>query len=269
MQLPSFSLTAPRSSWQIQRTVVFALVVRELKARVGSQWIGMMWLVFEPLANVAMILLVYTVVRHTSRPGQEVPVFLVVGLLPFFTFRNLALRVGDAVSSNRGLFAYRHVKPADTLAARAIVEVLLNTLVYATLLIGLGLLGYQWLPRAPMELIGVSVLILCLGFGMALVISVATLNRPKVRSVVGLMFFPMYLLSGVLFPLQSAPPAAREWLLWNPVLHLIELSRHEFLDHYPLLDRVSVGYAFICSVGVLALGLAMYRLERHRLRAGF
>lgn len=267
MKLPSSSALPARSAWDIQRAVVFALVLRELKARAGGHWLGLMWLVFEPMAHMLVVLSLFTFVRHFTQAGLEVPVFLVTGMMPFFMFRNVALRVGDSVPANRGLFNYRQVRPADTMVSRALVEVALSSAVYLALLAMLGWLGFQWWPERPLELIGASVLLLALAFGLALVIAVATLRRPKVRSLVGLVFFPLYLLSGVIFPVASLSPEIREWLFYNPVLHYIELMRECFIADYPRMPELDLGYAAQWTLGTLALGLALYRVDRHRLRA--
>ncbi len=267
MQLPSSVPIKSRSAWEIQQAVVFALFMREMRARVGGRWLGLLWLVFEPLAHVMLVLALFTFVRNFARAGMEAPVFLVTGMLPFFIFRNVTLRVGDSVAANRGLFNYRQVNPADTMIARAAVELTLYSVVYLTLLAGLGWLGFQWLPVDPLELIGVSAILIALAFGLALVIAVTTLRRPKVRSVVGLLFVPLYLASGAIFPLHNLSAEVREWLLWNPVLHLIELSRYYFIPYYPRLGDVSIGYPAGCALVAISLGMALYRVERHRLRA--
>ena len=48
-----------RSAWEIQRAVLQALLLREMKARVGGQWVGAVWTLLEPLAHVAVIVTVW------------------------------------------------------------------------------------------------------------------------------------------------------------------------------------------------------------------
>lgn len=256
-----------RSAVQVQRSVLLALVIRELRARVEGRWLGLLWMMFEPLAHVLMILALFGFRRHATSPNIEFPVFLLTGLLPFFIFRNLARRLPAAISSNRGLYAYRQVKPIDALVARAAVEVGLYSAVYVCALALLGWLGFHFLPHAPLELMLISSVLLILGLGLGLVFAVASHNRPRVQSVIGLAFLPLYLLSGVIFPLHTLPPGVREWLLWNPVLHLIELSRANFIAAYQPIPGVQAAYPAICGLVALALGLLLYRLYRHRLVA--
>jgi len=256
-----------RSAVQVQRAVLLALVIRELRARVQGRWLSLLWMLFEPLAHVLMILALFGFRRHATSPNIEFPVFLLTGLLPFFIFRNLARRLPAAITGNRGLYAYRQVKPIDAVAARAIVEIGLYSGVYVCALALLGWLGYNFLPHAPLELMVVSATLLVLGLGLGLVFAVLGHNRPRVNAVIGLAFLPLYLLSGVIFPLHTLPPDVRSWLLWNPVLHLIELSRADFIATYQALPGVNMGYPAGCALVILALGLGLYRLYRHRLIA--
>ena len=268
MQVSSLpAIPRKRSPLRIQRAVLLALVIRELRARVEGRWLGLLWMLFEPLAHVLLILALFGFRHHATSPNVEFPVFLVTGLLPFFIFRNPARRLPAAITANRGLYAYRQVKPIDALAARAVVEVGLYSAVYLCALMLLGWLGYHWLPHSPLELMAVSAALLALGLGLGLVFAIASNNRPRVQAVIGIAFIPLYLLSGVIFPLHNLPPDVRRWLLWNPVLHLIDLSRGFFIDQHQVLEGVNAGYPAAWALATLAFGLSLYRVYRHRLVA--
>ena len=44
-----------RTPWQIQRAVIFALLMRELKTRFGTHWTGVVWLLGTPIAQVGVL----------------------------------------------------------------------------------------------------------------------------------------------------------------------------------------------------------------------
>ena len=265
MILPNVTPRSRRSPQKIQRDVLFALVLRDLRARVEGRWIGLLWMLLEPLMHVMAILAFFGFRHHAGSANVEFPVFLVTGLLPFFMFRNLARRMPNAIPANRGLYGYRQVKPIDALIASAIVEVGLSSAVYLAALFVLGWLGYHWLPKDPLELMGVSVVLLALGGGLGLVFSVAAHDRPRVKTFINMAFMPLYLLSGVIFPPAAFPAAVQKWLLWNPVLHLIELGRTYFIPQHQPLSGVNLAYPAAVALVMLALGLSLYRLYRHRL----
>ena len=255
-----------RSAWEVQRAVVFALLLREMKTRVGGQWIGALWTLIEPLAHVLLIITLFAGRRGSSPfPGIEYPVFLAIGMLPFFLFQNISTRLMDGISANRGLFAYRQVKPIDTLVARAGVELLMNLLVYVTTLGLLGWIGFHVLPAGPLEVILVHVVMFFSGLGFGVFAAVVTHERPRLKSFFRILMFPLYILSGILFPVHLAPPEVLPWLLLNPLLHLVELSRHAFIAQYEVLDQVSLLYPAVFALGLCTLAMMAYRADRLRL----
>lgn len=254
-----------RSAWNVQRAVVFALLLREMKARVGGQWVGAVWTLFEPLAHVAVMVSIFGFIRNTVMPGIEYPVFLVTGLLPFFLFQHLAMRLMDGIEANRGLFSYRQVKPLDTLLSRALVETLMNLAVYIFSLSILGWMGFHVLPRQPLQMMGVNLVLFLFGTSFGVFAAVMTHQRARLRSFIRMLFMPLYLMTGVIFKVDVLPREYIEWLLWNPLLHLIELSRASFISAYEPTRGVTLLYPVLCTLGMAALALGMYRVNRLRL----
>lgn len=264
---PAPSVPHKRSAWEVQRAVLFALMLREMKQRVGGQWVGAVWTLFEPLAHAAVLVGLLAFVRGRVMAGIEFPVFLVTGLIPYFFFQHLTMRLMDGIAGNRGVFAYRQVKPIDALLARGAVEALMNLIVYVLTLGTLAWLGFHVLPDLPLELIGVHLLIGWLGLSCGILAAVVSHDRPRVKSLIRVSFMPMYFLTGVIFPVHLIPQAHRDWFLWNPMLHLVELSRHSFIVQYRPIDGVNVFYPLCVTLAVSALALALYRINRLRLVA--
>jgi len=264
----SYQALPPRSArgaWEVQRAVVFALLLREMKARVGGQWVGAVWTLFEPLAHVAVMVTLFGFIRSTVMSDIEYPVFLVTGLLPFFLFQHLAMRLMDSIEANRGLFSYRQVKPLDTLLSRALVETLMNLAVYIFSLGILGWLDFHVLPRQPLQMIGVNLLLFLFGTAFGVFAAVMTHQRPRLRSFVRMLFMPLYIGTGVIFKVDVLPREYIEWLLWNPLLHLIELSRASFISAYEPVRGVTLLYPVLCTLAMAALALGTYRVNRLRL----
>lgn len=261
---PPPSLTR-RTPWQVQRSVIFAIVLREMSARVGGQWIGAIWTLFEPLAHTLILVSVISILRAPSMHGIEYPVFLATGLIPFFFFQKLVTRLLDGIDANRGLFAYRQVKPIDVLIGRGVVEALMNLIVYAVTLLMLAWLGYNVIPGLPLEMLGVNLLIGAFGLAFGVLTAVVSHERPRLRSLIRLTFFPLYLASGVIFMVDTLPREYVDALLWNPLLHLVELSRHSFIPAYQPADGVTAMYPLSWTLVCTALGLALYRANRLRL----
>lgn len=254
-----------RSAWDVQREVLFALVIREATARVGGQWVGAVWTLIEPLAHTLLLVAILGVVSGNPNVSYEYPIFLATGLIPFFLFQNLANRLMDGIEANRGLYGYRQVKPIDVLVARAVVEAGMNLIVYAFTLGVLGWLGYGVAPANLLVVILVNLLLIGSGFGFGTLVAILTHERPRARSLVRMAMLPLYFASGVIFHVDMLPREYIEPLLWNPLIHLIELQRHAFIPAYVPTEGIETMYPVLAMLLTIALGLSLYRAQRHTL----
>jgi capsular polysaccharide transport system permease protein len=245
--------------------VLFALVLRELRTRIGRHWTGILWTMLEPLAHVLVILTVFGYLRNIASSVMDFPVFLVSGMMPFFLFRNLAQRLTDSIDNNRGLFSYRQVKPLDTVLGRGIVECLVWLAVLLITLAILQWLGFRALPRQPLQLLGIAALTALLGGALGLFLAVVTHGRPRVRSLVRMIYMVLYFTSGVIFSIERMPAEFLDWLSWNPMLHLVDLARNAFEPLHALHADLGWSYPAAFTLVLLATALAVYRRDRQKL----
>lgn len=254
-----------RPSWEVQRAVIFALMVRDMRSRVSGQWISFIWTVFEPLAHVLLLVWAMAVLRGVTRDQLEYPVFLIAGLVPFFFFQNIVTRMLDAIEASRGLYAYRQVKPIDALVARALVEALMVLLVYFVSLGLMAWLGYHVIPHDPLGLVAYNALLLLFGLSSGLYLTVLSHDRPRLRKVIRMTFMPLYFFSGVIFNVDALPKPLLEPLLWNPLLHLVELARAAMIAAYVPSQGINPWYPMWWIVGFFFGGLLLYRAKQQQL----
>jgi len=256
-----------RTPWQIQKSVVFALFLRELKTRFGSLKFGYVWLLLEPMAQVIVLSLVFSYFRSHTLFGIDYPVFLATGIVPFLMFKNIALRVMQGVEANRALFSYRQIKPMDTFIARALLELFLGAAVFALILLGMAWVGLDVPFRDPFLVTFLMLLLVLGGLGLGMVFCVIGHYVPEAKTVIRVAFLPLYLLSGIIFPLTAVPLELLPYLLWNPLLHATELLRGAFFGQYHLLADMSLLFVVMTTLVALFMGMAWYRAMRQELIA--
>jgi capsular polysaccharide transport system permease protein len=89
----------------------------------------------------------------------------------------------------------------------------------------------------------------------------------RTRAVVRLAFFPISLCSGAIFPVSALPQGARDVLLLNPVLHLLDSLRSAFFgDAYRATPSSSLWLPAAWLLATTAMSLSLYRLRRDRLQ---
>ena len=256
------TILKPRSSFQIQKSVIFALVLREARARFGERRMGAVWTLVEPVCHLLIFSLLFTLIRGRTISGVEYPVFVLVGMAPFLLYRNTAIRLMDSLRENRSLFAYKQIKPLDTYIARVLVEACISATVYAILLFGFAWFGFDMTVSNPLQWAATLALGLLFTFGLGMVLALVTHAMPGLKMVIRMAFFPLYFISGVLVPASYLPTAMMPLLLLNPFLHLVELIRAEVLPHYTPVDGVSEQYVITFTVILLFIALGSYRARR-------
>lgn len=255
-----------RSSWAVWKSVIFALILRELRARFRSGRWGWFWFLFEPLAYLGLMLVIFTAIRGRHLPGVEYPILLLVGVVFFVLFKNISLRGMDAVDANRALFAYRQIKPIDTIISRAFLEAVVRLSVYTVLIAVLYTwFGFHIYFRFPLRWMAAFGSGLALSFGLALIFTVLIDKWDELRIFIRMAYMPMYFMTGIIIPVWAIPQHLHKFLLWNPYLHIIEELRYSSIEYYPYFWYIDLPYASKISLVVLAIGGAMYTLRRHRL----
>lgn len=200
--------------------------------------------------------------------GPDLLVFLVSGIIPFLLFKNIALKGMEAVSANKALFAYRQIKPVDTVLARAISETALMSCVYILVVFALGFWGdHEVLIARPVLFMSMVLLGILLSLGLALIFCVVGEAMPEIKNLIKLAYMPLYFLSGVIMPLWIVPPTFRDYLLWNPYVHIIDGIREATFAYYPQVPGIDFQYAASVTLGVLFIGVMLYRSRRQQLLA--
>jgi capsular polysaccharide transport system permease protein len=147
-----------RGSLEVFSAVLYALFLREVNTRFSSGTLGYFWVIFEPLMQIAIFVTV-KLALFGSASNMDYATFITVGFIAFNLFRHIIDRSMSAFNSNRGLYAYKQVKPIDGLIARVLVEILISAIIALIFLfvalymgrdicvedLGMVLFGFIWL----------------------------------------------------------------------------------------------------------------------------
>lgn len=235
------------------------MFLREALSRLFSGRAVWFWLLAEPVFHVTYMLVIFTVIRASKVGGIDVAVWLMIGMLAYFMFRNAGTQVMNAISANQALFTYRQVKPIDTLLVRGVLEGVLLIIVAGILLTGAALFGHSVAPVDPLAVIEAFFGLWLVGMGFGLVTSVVSELVDELRRVVNFFMMPLYMVSGTIFPISAIPQPYRDWLLVNPVAHGVEAARLGFAPYYHAVPELSISYLYGFALVSIFLGLALHR----------
>lgn len=235
---------------------VFALMVREMTTAYGRSAFGYLWAVFEPVAAVALLSLVFAVAFHAPPLGTNFPLFYATGYLIFTLYMSVSNCIATSVRFSRPLLEFPAVKAIDAVLARFVLNMLTQLTVFCIVMVGIILLFDLRLILLP-EMIALSFVMagaLALGFG--------TLNCylftrfPGYEQIWSILNRPVFILSGILFLFDDVPGVWRDLLWWNPLIHVTGSMRAGFYATYEA-NYISPAYVFALSLISFAFGVLL------------
>jgi len=256
-----------RKPLHIFKAVIRALFLRELDMRMSVGKSGLFWTFFEPFLQIFIFVAIrVAIVNHTGKTlasHYAVGAFIASGFIAFNLFKHILNTSKGAFQANKGLFAYKQVKPIDTIISRVLVETFLSSVIVTVFLLLGFLLGEEnFLPKNALLVFLGYLWLIVFSFGVSLLVAVGNTFYVSVGKFISIISFALLIFSGVFFPLVSVPPLAQKLLLYNPLVHFMEMIHGAYI--YGLDDRfVDYNYMLMWTIIPLFIGLWLYvRLEK-------
>jgi len=259
------SITVPKilGALTTQTRVINALILRETKTRYGNYKIGFLWALIEPLVGVTVFVMIFANLRNDSPSGMPLVAFMLVGFCCYGLFRDPWGSLQGSISNSRHLLTFPQVTTFDIILARAILEVLVCFFVLGFLLYMAYLAGFEVRCENPLGVLVACCLLAILGTGAGFLFASLEPLIPSVKQITQVLNRPLYFGSGLFYTADTIPEAARDYLLYNPLLHIMELLRSEFFYEFET-SHGSWTYATLWSFSTLAVGLLTHQAFHKR-----
>ena len=261
----------PRESSELLRglsaqlRVIHALALRETRTRFGQNHLGYVWALLEPLFWIATFGGLFALVGRTTPGGMPIVPFLATGIIAYELVMKTADRGSQAINGNKALLFYPQVQTLDLILARGALEMATYGVVFIVIV---GAWAFT-VPHLRIDdlllLLGGLGLAGLLGMGLGLVLCSLSVLSPTVDRIRGPLFRPVFWISGLFFTAHSLPSNVREYTLYNPVLHCVELVRAGFFPGYEA-TYADPGYVVAWIVGLFFVGLTLERRVRSKVQ---
>jgi len=247
---------------QVQFRVLNALMLRETKARYGRHKLGFFWIFIEPLFFVALFLTFKLLIRSPTTSGMSDIYFMISGIVPFLLFRQTMSQLGTSIAGSRTLLAFPQVSTFDVMLATALLEFATIILVFSGLVIGFALAVETPRIENPLLVLYGTLLLGITGTGVGMIFASLTPIWPSIRNITNPLFGrPLFFTSGIFFTADMLPAAAREIVLWNPLLHMVEIIRSAFFIEFES-QYIDWHYCGLFAACTFLVGLMMHAALR-------
>lgn len=241
---------------------IMALILREMTTSYGRSPGGYIWAVLEPALGIFFLVLIFSTGFRSPPLGTNFAIFYASGILPFFVYVNLSGKVSQALNYSKQLLAYPRVSYIDAILARFILS-LLTQLLVSYVIFTVILTNFETRTALDIsELALAYVMAASLGFSIGVANAVMMMRFPLWQPVWSVVNRPLILISGVIFLHDNIPSPYREWLEWNPLIHVTGQARKAFYYSYTgeYVDPMYVfGLCLVCSLFGLVFLRRYYR----------
>lgn len=226
------SHTSLLRSFELQRRVIGALLLREVITRYGRHNLGFVWLFIEPMLFTLGITLLWTVLKAThGNNSVSIAAFALTGYSSILLWRNCSNRIVNAIAVNTSLLYHRNVRALDVFMARLLLEICGATMSLIVLTVAFSAVGLMDLPDDLWTVMVGWVLLAWFAIALSLLVGAASERSELIDRVWHIVTYLMFPLSGAGFMVDWLPKFARELIYWVPMAHGTEMIRHGFFGN--------------------------------------
>lgn len=249
-----------RDALAVKQRVYQALIVRYLVGRYGRGNIGFLWVIAEPILFCGGVMIVWSVTKGSATHGINVVALAYTGYLPLLLWRHLS-SMQYLLRSSKHLVIFKDIQILDAVFTRFILDfisIAASAIIVYLLLSTTGSLPavYDW-----SDVIHGWFLMGALGFGAGLLIASLSEMSEIVEKLVGPFQYFLLPFGGAFFMVDWLPDAAKDVILYLPLVHSYELIRGGYFGP-EIPTYATPAYAWAWALGLTGLGFLTFRMVK-------
>jgi capsular polysaccharide transport system permease protein len=257
-------LLPPDRQGRIQefRRIMGAVLIQDMRTRFGHSHLGYLIAIAWPFCHLAVLTLAFLLRNQVAPVGDSPTMFVATGIVPYILCLYPARLMALAIVQNRQLLNIPIIQPLHLILSRCVLETL-NALVVLSLF--LSVIYLFDVDIFPFELIDAAIAVAAavfLGIGLGFLnVAMCALFGQFFLLFFMLIMLTLYIFSGVYVPTSAMPDNVREYMQYNPLLHLVEWVRSAYYASY---DTEQINKTLVVGLAgiTLIIGLAGERLLR-------
>lgn len=243
------------------REMIFSLVHRDLKGRYKGSVLGFAWTFLNPLLQLAVYTLVFSVIMRSNI--QNYYLFLFVALVPWLFFSTSIASGAGCIRAQAGMITKiyfpREVIPLSFVTSQFVNMLLSFIVVFAVLLFsGVGLN-----PRALAYLPLIMIIEYFIALGLLLLISAVTVYFRDIEYFVNIIMMAWQFATPVMYGLDQVPDSIVPFFMANPMTSVIVAYR-DILYYKQVPQMSTLVNAVVFGISVLCIGALVFsKLKKH------
>ncbi len=249
-----------RSLWQY-RQFIRSSIRNELINRFARSKLGGLWMIINPLAQVAIYALILSNVLSAKLGGvtskYSYAIYLMAGMLAWTLFSEVIARCLNLFIEQGNLMKKMRF-PRITLPTIVVGSNLVNNGLLFIAMLGIFLLlghDFNW---TILWLFPLTIILTAFALGIGLVLGVMNVFVRDIGQAMPIVLQVWFWFTPVVYPISIIPEAYRHWLTLNPVFHFTNAYQEVIVyGRSPQIE--SFAFIFLMSMFLLLLSLFLFR----------
>lgn len=249
-----------KSLWQY-RYFVLSSIRNELNSRFARSKLGGIWLIINPLAQVAIYALILSNVLAAKLPGIDnkygYAIYLMAGLLAWTLFSEIVSRCLN-LFIEQGNLMKKVQFPRITLPAIVIGSNLLNNIILFICMVVIFLLLGHHFSLITLWLLPLTIMLATFALGIGLILGVLNVFVRDLSQAVPIILQMWFWFTPIVYPDSIIPENYRHWLALNPLYHFTD-AYHKLIVYGRTPQIEGIFIIGVLTVLFLILSLFLFR----------
>ena len=246
--------------WQY-RSFVFDSIRNEMRIRFARSKLGGLWMIVNPLAQVAIYVIILSNVLAAKLPGIDnkysYAIYLMAGQLAWSLFNEIVGRSTNLFIESGDLMKKVNF-PRITLPGILVGSSLLNNLLLFIAMAGIYLLLGHGFGVQILWLVPLTMMVVALGVGIGLIAGVLNVFLRDIGQIMPIALQIWFWFTPIVYPETIIPESYRQILLFNPMYPVVR-AYHSVLVYQRQPVAAEVAVVFAAAMILMALSLFLFR----------
>jgi lipopolysaccharide transport system permease protein len=258
----------PTSHWTIAnlgelwnyRTLLYLMVVRDLKTQYTQTILGPAWSILRPLATMIIFTIVFSMLLRIGSEGTPFTIFVYTALTAWTFFSSALGGVSNSLAAGMGLISKVYF-PRIILPLSVLLSKLVDFFI-AMILLVVMMVWYRIVPNALIIYLPLLILMaMGAALGLGMWVAVTSVQYRDIGYLLNIITMALMYVSPVFYPASLIPERYLTIYALNPMVGIIEGFRAAILSTNPMpWDFIGIGA--ITTIILLVSGFLVFqRLE--------
>ncbi|MFA5835575.1 MAG: ABC transporter permease [Bellilinea sp.] len=244
--------------------LLFYLVMRDLKVRFQQTFIGVLWIVLQPLIQLLIFYVIFGILIKVPTGDIPYSVFYLTGFVVWQLFLQIVNSSAYSLLGNIGIIT-KIFFPRLTLPLSTTIGALIDFAISFIILLVFLLANHYAITPRYFFLLLLVLLTMIFSLGIGLLFGALMVIFRDTKNLLGFILQIWMFASPIMYPIAIVPEEYRTIFYINPLTGIIDAFRWVFLGSDLLPSITNLAVSAIVAIILLLIGMISFRSMENRI----